>query len=292
VNRLPLVPVLLLAFTPAIALAATLHVPSEYPTIQAGIDSASVGDTVLVAEGIYDGDLDFGGKDLILLSEDGPLNTVIYCLGRCRGFHFHGGETEDAVVEGFTVWGGRLEDENGGGMRFENGSSPTIRWCLIARCTALNGGGVYCDDASPTFVNCTISQNTTYGHRGGAMYCTGNSSPQLVRTVINDNGEIELDAGTSVTAECCALDAEDMVYGQGELILVGEQVFGWCGWCGVQPTLAPPMQPWPEYFAIYDESECRAEVSPCGELIGALGVMCSYYPVEQTTWGRIKAGFH
>jgi len=39
-----------------------LNVPAEYATIQAGVDAAAVGDTVLLASGIYYGD---GNRDIL-----------------------------------------------------------------------------------------------------------------------------------------------------------------------------------------------------------------------------------
>ena len=65
-----------------------VRVPADQPTIQAGLDAADNGDTVLVADGIYtsDGnrDIDFPCKNIVLKSENGPLTTIIDCEGDIR----------------------------------------------------------------------------------------------------------------------------------------------------------------------------------------------------------------
>ena len=66
-----------------ISFAAVIIVPTDQPTIQAGIDAANNNDIVLVAEGIYRGEgnvnIDFKGKQITLKSINGAKATIIDC---------------------------------------------------------------------------------------------------------------------------------------------------------------------------------------------------------------------
>ncbi len=131
----------ILAFNTTITGAAILRVPSEFTTIQSGIDAAVDGDTVLVDDGTYKGagnrDIDFTGKAITVKSENGPSVTTVIPEGdvnnQHRGFHFSSGETEASILEGFTIWRGYTRDPGGGGgILCEENSSPVIRNCTIA----------------------------------------------------------------------------------------------------------------------------------------------------------------
>ena len=143
---------------------AGFRVPSVYPTIQAAIDDAWIGDTIWVADGTYSGEgnieIDFGGKAITVRSENGPRSCIIDCRGKGRAFFFQSGENTDAVVEGFTITGGGSVDY-GGGIRCM-ASSPTIRNCILRKNSATEYGGGLCNSygSSPAVANCTFQDNS------------------------------------------------------------------------------------------------------------------------------------
>ena len=65
------------------------------------------GASAAVADGTYTGagnkDLDYKGKAITVISENGPEITIIDCEGEGRGFWFHTNEGENSVLSGFTI---------------------------------------------------------------------------------------------------------------------------------------------------------------------------------------------
>ena len=172
-NKIRILSVALLFLYPSVALAGIIHVPGDQPTIQAGINAASNGDIVLVADGTYTGtgnrDIDFLGKAITVRSENGADFCIIDCQGSDsdphRAFYFHNGEGENSIVEGYTMQNGYVSSN---------------------AATREKGGAILCDAASPTIINNIITENfSDWG--GGGIACDGVSSPLIIGNTLTRN---------------------------------------------------------------------------------------------------------
>jgi parallel beta-helix repeat protein len=151
--------------------------------IQEAINVASNGMTVLVDDGLYEGNGNFdispGGLKIKIRSTDGPSDTVIKTHGYGSAFVFNSGETLQTVIQGFAIGTlGDLAEEEG---IVVEGSSPTISNCVV-RSSWLAAVSVS-DSGAPEIINCTF-YNTAYG-----LYASGSGGVLLQNsTIYNTSG--------------------------------------------------------------------------------------------------------
>jgi hypothetical protein len=180
-----IVPLEIIVSLTSIGWTETIHVPQDFNTIQAGVDAATHGDTVLIAEGIYKGlgnrEIDPCGKAIVIRSENGPDFTIIDGEQDGRVFDIHSGEGPDTKLEDLTISNGYAYRSYGGGIRCID-SSPTITNCIIANNEAgYSGGGIYCRNCSSSISNCSIRHNS-----GGGIVCS-RSSLNISNCIIQGN---------------------------------------------------------------------------------------------------------
>ena len=151
----------------------TINIPTDYNSIQEGIDHATNGDTVLVAPGRYVENLNFKGKNIVLASyflknkdEAFIKQTTIDGNFLAPVITLENGETQSARIIGFTI--------EGGANIFDNTEYPYA-------------GGIVCVGASPVIWKNRIRncQNTYFGYlEMGGIYCR-NSNAMITENSID-----------------------------------------------------------------------------------------------------------
>jgi hypothetical protein len=135
--------ILTAVFIPVILLAGIIRVPQDQGSIQAGINAAVHGDTVLVADSIYYENINFLGKAIIVASyfltdsDSVHIDSTIINGSQPADpdtgsvVRFVSGEDTNSILCGFTITAGTgtLYDSNnrvGGGIYFENSGARII----------------------------------------------------------------------------------------------------------------------------------------------------------------------
>lgn len=145
------------------AQARTWLVPTELPSIAAGLEAAAMGDTVLVDCGTYlEHELLLKGGVTVRSAAGDAACVVIDGQGLGRVFDLDG-EVGLAVVQGLTITGGVTPDgwfeAMGGGIRVQN-SELLVAGCVFTGNTARIGAGLAAYRSVVDVDSCTFTANS------------------------------------------------------------------------------------------------------------------------------------
>jgi len=147
----------------------------NYTTIQAGINAASTGDTVLVWPGTYFENINYNSKSITIASLylttqeesyiqstiiDGNMNGSCVVISNCI--------SENTILCGFTVQNGNGYSNllSGGGIYIDN-SLVLIQNCIIRNNTARYGGGILGVGSEIYLSGSIIKENKALAYTGG-----------------------------------------------------------------------------------------------------------------------------
>jgi predicted outer membrane repeat protein len=144
-------------------------------TIQAAINGAANGDTILIHAGRYTESLTLNKPVSLTAFGDGPV-TIVAVTGQ-RVLTVTGPSiTNSTVISGLTFTGGNSASA-GGGIRVANSASPLLHSLVITNNrSANNGGGLAVDlPGSLTLVNTEVLSNSAQ-FSGGGVWSTGGAA--------------------------------------------------------------------------------------------------------------------
>lgn len=197
--------------------AATIHVPADQPTIQAGINAASTGDTVLVASGTYKENINFSGKAIAVKSSNGAGVTIIDGGQNGPVVAFQNGETNASILQGFTIQNGNYTAGvgEGGGISIE-GSSPTIKNNRVTHNKACEGNGIGVGFGSPIIQANIITNNSNAGCGGiggAGIGLRGASSARVIGNTIANNSADSYGGGIALWSANAVLIKNNVIQG-------------------------------------------------------------------------------
>jgi hypothetical protein len=211
-----------------------INVPGDQPNIQAGIDAATDGDTVLVAPGTFLENINYLGKRIVvasfyILNHDLSFISSTIIDGSnpsnpdtASCVRFYSGEDSAAILQGFTITGGT-------GTKWVDPQFPQYTW--------RGGGGVFTFMSSPTIKNNLIMNNDVTntsgvnGAQGGGTLSYG-GNPQILNNAIMLN-EARYGAGIVIDYSG-GMIKNNIIYGN-----TGGQDYGGGGFWSIGNGTAP-----------------------------------------------------
>ena len=201
---------------------AVITVPGDHPSIQAAIDAAADGDTIVIAAGTYfEHDLVIEGKGLTIrgaLDDRNLPATTIDAGQQGRVLSISATDADHATVLGNLVLTGGLVDGDGAGFLGVFAPGLVMNCRFTSNDAADRGGGVSVEGASPLFGACRFDGNTAGDSAG---FHAGGVSARLAGCVVDGNvatagiiggvGHAACSRGGKSEPPACSLTIDDSI---------------------------------------------------------------------------------
>ena len=180
--------------------AEVINVPEDFETIQAGIDAAEDGDTVLVQPGVYH-------ENVVLRTADITLASLILVTG-------HTWTIDSTIID--------ADDEDCGiSVELANDAGAIIRGFTVRNGQQFCGGGIDVQHGQPVFEDMVVTECSAEWW-GGGIYLTNSSSAEFRRCRIFENdafwgGGVAVNGATLVMSDCELTSNEAKYDGAGLL---------------------------------------------------------------------------
>lgn len=173
---------------PSGVLAAELHVPGDYPTLQTALAAAGSGTTIHVAAGVYGEPLVVQGKRVIIRGAGADL-TVLDGSGLGQRV------LEVAADASVTLAGLTLQNSasDGDGGAVHCAGELTAVACQFSGNQGFRGGAIASTAGKLILVNCAFAGN--WASSGGAAFSAGEMT--LINSVLWGNGAAGLGGGVA-----------------------------------------------------------------------------------------------
>lgn len=258
-------------------------------SIQAGIDLATAGDIVQIADGVYYEHGIIMKSGVTLRSQSGTSGGVVIDAAFQGRVLICDGVNSATTIEGLTLVRGLASGvwpENvGAGIACLNSVSLSIVDCTIGLGVATYGGGIFCENSSPVIRGCTITHNDA--QFGSGVFCSENSHPTLQNTLLTFNttsSAIDHSGGSTTTLICSNIfgcEGGDWVGGIASQLNQQGNISVDPQFCYATPDLHLD-------WSLQSDSPCTSANSGCGQ-IGSASVGCEGTPNVQSSWGEVKA---
>jgi parallel beta-helix repeat protein len=187
--------------TVSVSISTTIYVPDDYPTIQAAVDAASSGDTIIVRDGTYTENIDVNKDHLTIQSENGAELTIVQAASigedvfevmadyvSISGFTINGMDPNAGVYGGILLNGvdycdifNNICSNNYSGifLRYANKNNVLSNNCLN------NGEGIFVEGSSR---NNNVSNNVCSNNEGSGITLWYSENNKLKGNIMVCNG--------------------------------------------------------------------------------------------------------